>query len=117
MLMVCLPAWGQSNYECLRYAVYKEARGESVKVQRAVMDVIVNRVKDTGKGVCAVLKVRGQFPWRREGIKRVDKAYLSVYNVVLKHPVVLGEGYLFFNSTRLPWGTGHRRIGNLIFSK
>jgi spore germination cell wall hydrolase CwlJ-like protein len=52
---------GGDAWECLTQAVYFEARGESIKGQFAVAEVVLNRV-DSGKfakSVCGVVKQRG----------------------------------------------------------
>jgi spore germination cell wall hydrolase CwlJ-like protein len=52
---------GGSDWECLREAIYFEARGESVKGQFAVAEVILNRVDKGGygRGVCGVVNRAG----------------------------------------------------------
>lgn len=52
---------GGSDWQCLTEALYFEARGESIKGQFAVAEVILNRV-DSGlypRSVCGVVKQRG----------------------------------------------------------
>ena len=52
---------GGEAWECLAQAVYFEARGESIKGQFAVAEVVLNRV-DSGrfaKTICGVVKQRG----------------------------------------------------------
>ena len=57
-----LPApTGDAEWECLRKAIYFEARGETLKGQFAVAEVILNR-KDSGQypaSVCGVVGQRG----------------------------------------------------------
>lgn len=52
------PATGDAEWECLSEALYFEARGESVKGQFAVAEVILNRVESTKypNSVCGVIK-------------------------------------------------------------
>lgn len=112
-------AAAQTDEQCLRYAVYREARGESVKAMRGVYDVILNRAKLYGKTACQVLKQRGQFPYMRKGkVKKVvDRSFDSMYNVVLKMEAVLSERYIYFNHHKHPWGKSTRKIGKLYFSQ
>lgn len=52
---------GGADWQCLTEALYFESRGESIKGQFAVAEVILNRV-DSGlypRSVCAVIKQRG----------------------------------------------------------
>jgi spore germination cell wall hydrolase CwlJ-like protein len=52
---------GDEQWECMRRALYFEARGESLKGQFAVAEVILNRVEspDFPGSVCAVINSRG----------------------------------------------------------
>jgi spore germination cell wall hydrolase CwlJ-like protein len=53
---------GDEQWECLRKALYFEARGESLKGQFAVAEVILNRVDspDFPDSVCSVVNARGR---------------------------------------------------------
>lgn len=68
---------GDAQWECLRSAIYFEARGETLKGQFAVAEVILNRVDDSAypRSVCGVVKQtnkRGcQFSYVCDGIKDV----------------------------------------------
>jgi len=48
---------------CLAQTIHGEAKGESLVGMRAVATVVLNRVKDGrfGRGVCGVVRARGQF--------------------------------------------------------
>jgi hypothetical protein len=117
LLLVSLHAKGQSDFECGRYAVFKEARGESRKVQRAVLDTIQNRARKANTSLCKVLRKPQQFPYFKYGVKRVDKRWHIEYNAVLAAKRVLSEDYIYFNTIKSPWGTGHKKLGNLWFAK
>ncbi len=61
--LAALPApTGGSDWECLTEALYFEARGESLKGQIAVAEVILNRVDSPlyPSTVCGVVKARGR---------------------------------------------------------
>ncbi len=85
-------ATGDEQFRCLAEALYFEARGESLKGQFAVGEVILNRV-DSGSfpdTVCGVIrqgtgrKFRCQFTYTCDGIKEVirePKAYERVAKV------------------------------------
>ena len=53
---------GDSQWECLRRAVYFEARGEGLQGQFAVAEVVLNRVDspDFPASVCSVVNARGR---------------------------------------------------------
>ena len=60
--LAALPApTGDDQWECLRQALYFEARGEALQGQFAVAEVILNRVDspDFPKTVCKVVNARG----------------------------------------------------------
>jgi spore germination cell wall hydrolase CwlJ-like protein len=49
---------------CLAKVIYFEERGESAAEQKAVAEVVLNRVERGFAGsVCEVVHQRGQFPW------------------------------------------------------
>ena len=64
---------GDAQWDCLRKALYFEARGESLKGQFAVAEVILNRVDSAGypKSVCGVVHASGRgacaFSWVCDG--------------------------------------------------
>lgn len=64
---------GDAQWECLRQAIYFEARGESLKGQFAVGEVILNRVESGHypKTICKVVNQRGhgscQFSYACDG--------------------------------------------------
>ena len=54
---------------CLTEAIYFESRGEPLKGQMAVAQVIINRTKSNlyPNSICGVVNQRGQFSYSREG--------------------------------------------------
>lgn len=49
------------DIQCLATAIYSEARGESVRGQAAVAEVVILRVERQGSSVCKVVTAPGQF--------------------------------------------------------
>jgi N-acetylmuramoyl-L-alanine amidase len=77
----------KSEIDCISYAVYHEARGESVKGWAWVIDVIQNRSKSKlyPKNPCAVIKQRSQFSfWRAERAKIRNKKSRRLYSEISK---------------------------------
>ncbi|WP_170557959.1 cell wall hydrolase [Ruegeria atlantica] len=85
-------ASGDENFKCLAEALYFEARGESVRGQFAVAEVILNRVKSSRfpSSLCGVIKqgtgkkYQCQFTYTCDGQKEVireKKAYERVSKV------------------------------------
>lgn len=121
---------------CLALAVFYESRGEPLKGQQAVAEVIVNRT-ESGKypnGVCDVVRQSGQFSWYNPNISLSKPPMLIYKNVqatssweqakqvahtAIHEPTNHTNGALFFNSSRL--GVRYRtdtkpcKIGNHIF--
>jgi spore germination cell wall hydrolase CwlJ-like protein len=72
--LASLPApQGDQQWDCLRKALYFEARGESLKGQFAVAEVVLNRVDspEYPKSICGVVQSRGSgscaFSWVCDG--------------------------------------------------
>ncbi|WP_350124289.1 cell wall hydrolase, partial [Roseovarius sp.] len=101
------PRKGDAEWRCLAEALYFEARGESVKGQFAVAEVILNRVDsvDFPDEVCAVVhqgtgrKYQCQFTYTCDGYKEViaeKRAFENVgkvaYLMVKGAPRTLTEG-------------------------
>lgn len=79
LLMVTSSAHAMSRAEidCIAYAVYHEARDQSVKGWSWVADVIYNRGNSKGypRNLCSVIKQKAQFSfWRGKRVKIRDSA-------------------------------------------
>lgn len=102
-----------SDRACIAVALHYESRGESLRGVRSVYDVILNRIKNSGKSACHVLKQRGQFAFvnrqthwkptyemlfRLDSVKSmkrvVDKSALWYYSTVIRKPRYL-RGMVF----------------------
>ncbi|KEO51189.1 cell wall hydrolase [Thioclava pacifica] len=124
---------GGDQFQCLSQALYFEARGESVKGQQAVAEVILNRVDDPRfpGSICGVVHQsnrRGcQFSWYCDGKPdrvRNPAAYAEVAKVARAMidgaPRSLTEGATYFH-TRAVYPSWSRRfdktaaIGHHIF--
>ena len=80
--MASLPvASGDAQWECLTKALYFEARGETLKGQFAVAEVILNRVdsRHYPSSVCAVVEQGGkggcQFSYHCDGVRDVMREH------------------------------------------
>jgi spore germination cell wall hydrolase CwlJ-like protein len=71
------PAFAEAENRCMASAIFYEANTQSIVGQRAVYDVIINRVRATGKSVCQVISQPYQFSW-------FDKKPLLPYNTKMK---------------------------------
>lgn len=128
-------ATGGEQFACLAEALYFEARGETVKGQFAVAEVILNRVKSAQfpNTLCGVInqgtgrKYQCQFTYTCDGYKEVineKKAYQRVAKVAraaldgLKTELTDGATYYHTTAVRPRWSrvfTNTTRIGMHVF--
>lgn len=104
---------------CVAQAVYHEARGESLKGQRAVAHVIINRSKNRGLTPCQVIKQKGQFHFRTQA-KYAGAAWDQAYKIastVLSFKDPTGGASFFHNLKVSPkWRlTRTATIGQHVF--
>lgn len=122
------PTPSSRDLQCMAEALYFEARGESRAGQRAVAEVILNRV-DSGRfpnNVCGVVNQRGQFSYTISGSRKIrnKSAYMRVRTVAQEAlsgaPRTLTSGATYFHTpqVRPSWSrrfTRTTRIGSHIF--
>lgn len=119
---------------CLAFAVYMESKGEPIRGQEAVAEVVLNRTEDVRfpDNPCSVITQHKQFSWYNKNIDitkepknknqgQWNKA-LEVANKVLNNKTNHTKGSIFFNTKNL--GVRYRNykrdvspcvIGNHIF--
>lgn len=128
-------AAGDANFECLAQALYFEARGEAVKGQFAVAEVILNRVKSAQfpNSVCGVVKQgtgrlnQCQFSYNCDGRTEVigeRQAYARVAKVAravldgVQEELTDGATYYHTTAVRPRWSrvfTNTAQIGVHLF--
>lgn len=122
------PVFSERDLNCLAEAIYHEARGESVKGQAAVAEVVLNRV-DSDKfasSVCGVVNQPSQFSYTIGGKKpiRNKSAYLRARDIaraaLAGAPRVLTGGATYFHTPAVSPSWSHRfqrtaKIGQHIF--
>lgn len=114
----------RKSVDCLARTIYHEARGEGAKGQRAVGEVVINRVKSGqfGKTVCGVTGAKGQFAPR--GPIREHDAWQGAQNIAVS--LLSGEssnmtrGATHFHTTKVRPSWSKRfpqtaRIGSHVF--
>ena len=118
-----------AEHECLANAVYFETRGEPLKGQLSVAEVIVNRARSGRfpRNLCGVVKQKGQFSFVRGGrlpsVPRNSPAWRKAVAVAHIALADLADGAapraLFFHAKRVkPSWRGLQRIasvGNHVF--
>jgi spore germination cell wall hydrolase CwlJ-like protein len=110
-----------AQVKCLAEVVYHEARGESVKAQRAVAAVVMARAKASGQPPCKVAAKPKQF----SGLgKPMHDAAAAEIAADIAHAVYVGEGVPFeathFHDTSVSpyWAKKMQRVaqvGKLVF--
>ena len=102
--------------DCLATAIYREARGENLRGQLAVAQVVINR----GDNICRTINQPGQFSWRSRSRLYYDQ---YSYNLAKK---IINRGWAtkhftathFHNNQVNPNWTGYiTTIGNHKFYK
>lgn len=116
------------DFGCLVEAIYFEARGETLEGQRAVAEVILNRVNspDFPNSICDVVhqggikKARCQFSYYCDGKPEIfheSKVYLEIQNIALKfmndqYPQIFAESTHFHASHVKPfWVSEFQYLG------
>ena len=116
----------QRDLQCLAEALYFEARGEGSEGQRAVAEVILNRVDHPRfpKTVCGVVNQRGQFTYNKNGRIREKGTYARVHKIAQAAlsgaPRTLTNGATYFHTRAVKPSWTRRferttRIGAHIF--
>ncbi|WP_246020600.1 cell wall hydrolase [Paracoccus subflavus] len=118
----------ERDLNCLAEAIYHEARGESVKGQAAVAEVVLNRVDSNrfASSVCGVVNQPKQFSYTIGGRKpiRNKSAYLRAREIAREAlagaPRMLTGGATYFHTPAVSPSWAHRfqrtvRIGQHIF--
>lgn len=106
-----------SQEQCAAYVLYRESKGESNEVQRAVLDVVKNRSNKEKVSICNVVKKPGQFPYVIHGIKKVSPDWMNHYKEIDKLPKILDNDYMYFNNKKFRFGKNCKKIGGLVFCK
>ena len=108
--------------KCLAWVVHNESRGESLEGSRAVLDVVLKRMRDSGKEACDVIAERRQFSgYHERAVRNVSEEALRRYDVVsAMKPVGYKCKYFHAKHVRPAWATKMTkcfRIGNHLFFK
>lgn len=109
----------ENERELLAKATHMEAGNQSITGQRAVAEVILNRVMDDKfpNTIEGVLYQQGQFTTVTElaSAKPNEEQYRAV-DLTLETSTPILESYVLFFSTRLPdWQTKYEKIGAHYF--
>tara|TARA_R110000764_G_scaffold95718_1_gene179590 strand:- start:89 stop:508 length:420 start_codon:yes stop_codon:yes gene_type:complete len=111
-----------TTLSCIAVAVYFEARGESMLGQRAVAEVILNRVADPRwpETACEVIKQKNQFSFYSDGLsdKPKDAVVYVLAEFVARDAIkgnTLRTGALYYHATYVQPAWRHKleRLGRI----
>lgn len=111
---------------CLAWVIQDEARGESLRGQRAVLDVITKRMEVRKLSACEVVKEKSQFSGYKPGMtfelhKNVQEKDLTrLYELRKMSPVVEQATYFHAEYLQPSWKLKMRRllkVGKHVFYK
>lgn len=113
-----------SSILCLALTLYHEARGEPLRGQEAVAEVVINRSLSRNKSVCQVVYEPNQFSWAKKASRTPPKNETFEKCEQVAKKILTGEkpshtnGAEYFYSTTIKVpnkATNRTRIGNHVF--
>lgn len=111
------------EYELLAQILALEAQGEPLEGQIAVVEVIFNRVlsDDYPDTIEGVLSQKGEFAsWKYLDDPYntpVKRQYEAIDHVIENGPTKLDTGYLYFSTSKMPYGKDYIKIEHHYFGK
>jgi len=117
-LLLPLSAKASSDLHCKAYMLMRETNGtKSIKMQRAVLNVLHNRMRKFNMSACKVIHMNGQFPYMVNGLKPVSNYWLTHAEKLSRMTPLLDRDYLYFNTVKHKWGKEQLKVGTMWFSK
>ena len=95
-----------SEKDCLKEALWHEARGTSKKEQEMIADVIINRAKANSSSICKEISKRNQFSYRNKGkvtspvaSNKIDEKSLDLIHSVVQSKVQVKKDKILYKSS------------------
>ena len=95
-----------SEKDCLKEALWYEARGTSKKEQEMIADVIINRAKANSSSICKEISKRSQFSYRNKGkvtspiaSNKIDEKSLDLIHDVVQNKIQVIKGEVLYKSS------------------
>ena len=89
---------------CLASVIHYEAIGESIKGQKAVADVVLNRAVKSGKSVCETIAEPRQFAWySKNPLLPLDSDMRKLLTNVASERTITTSEYYFFSGNKPVW--------------
>jgi N-acetylmuramoyl-L-alanine amidase len=97
-LLVSTKVYAKSDELCISEAIYHEAKGESLEGQVAVGNIVLNRIKRTGRSACEIIYAKHQFSWTaHKKLAKVPEKFMDLGRRILqKHYSDNTNGALYF---------------------
>lgn len=117
-----LPESRYAEDVCLAWVVHDEARGEPLKGQRAILDVVMKRMKKSGKTACQVVKKKKQFSGYTKGklLRANHEQFMRLQELRKMKPVVPEATHFHATYVKPTWAARMKRVrqvGKHIFFK
>ena len=95
-----------SEKDCLKEALWYEARGTSKKEQELIADVIINRAKANSSSICKEISKKSQFSYRNKGkvtspvaSNKIDEKSLDLIHSVVQSKIQVRKGEILYKSS------------------
>lgn len=100
---------------CKALTVYKEAGGESLVAQRAVLDVLETRIKLSRSSCKREVSLPKQFSWHHAGVPlKAKQSMLTTYDKIVKmKPVMQGATHFHHIKLKPKWAKKMKYVGRL----
>lgn len=100
---------------CKALTVYKEAGGESLVAQRAVLDVLETRIKLSRSSCKREVSLPKQFSWHHAGVPlKAKQSMLTTYDKIVKmKPVMQGATHFHHIKLKPKWAKKMRYVGRI----
>ena len=95
-----------SEKDCLKEALWYEARGTSKKEQELIADVIINRAKANSSSICKEISKKSQFSYRNKGkvippvaSNKTDEKSLDLIHSVVQSKIQVKKDKVLYKSS------------------
>jgi len=113
LLLTSINCLALTNTQCKSLILFKEGNLESLKGQRAILDVVETRMRKENKSACQIMKQPSQFSWyNKKKHYVVDKDMVARYYQVNRMKPVFREAE-FFHSVKIRPKWNYRKLVKL----
>ena len=99
---------------CLSHAVVREAAGESLQGQRAIVDSVRYRASVRGLSICSTLQQPYQYSWWKKGYKfEYNEKFLRILAKAITLPTVVSRADFFHSGPEPYWVADMQYVGRV----